>query len=246
MATQKSLHPFSIDAVVFDCDGTLTSIEGVDELARMNGVHKTIAQMTAKAMSESGLNPELYASRLDIIQPSEQQVNALSSEYYKNKTPYASEVIKIFLQLRKQVYIVSAGLAPAVKRFGQQLNVPEDNIFAVDINFDTRGNYLNFDHHSVLTFNDGKKHIVGELRSRHASIAYIGDGLNDLITVDIVNYFIGFGGFFQRQIIADHAHFYITEASLLPLLKWFVTSDELSILSNDQADLVRKACQLEP
>ena len=55
-----------IEAIVFDCDGTLSAIEGVNELAKNSGVHQIIEELTHKAMSVAGLNPELYQKRLDL------------------------------------------------------------------------------------------------------------------------------------------------------------------------------------
>lgn len=41
-----------VDAVISDCDGTLSTIEGIDELARMNDVYAEISQLTQAAMTQ--------------------------------------------------------------------------------------------------------------------------------------------------------------------------------------------------
>jgi hypothetical protein len=38
------------DKVVFDCDSTLTKIEGIDELAKLKGKYKAVKTLTNKAM----------------------------------------------------------------------------------------------------------------------------------------------------------------------------------------------------
>ena len=48
----------SIDALIFDCDGTLSRIEGIDVLADQNGVGDAVKQLTHDAMTHMGLNPE--------------------------------------------------------------------------------------------------------------------------------------------------------------------------------------------
>ena len=39
-----------INNIIFDCDSTLSSIEGIDELARMSGHEHDIALLTKRAM----------------------------------------------------------------------------------------------------------------------------------------------------------------------------------------------------
>ncbi|TAK75879.1 MAG: phosphoserine phosphatase, partial [Gammaproteobacteria bacterium] len=53
-----------IPAIVFDCDGTLSMIEGIDELAKHNGVSEAVQALTAEAMEKTGLHPDLYRQRL--------------------------------------------------------------------------------------------------------------------------------------------------------------------------------------
>jgi phosphoserine phosphatase len=52
------------DAVCFDCDSTLTRIEGIDELARRAGCATEIAALTEAAMNGAVALEEVYARRL--------------------------------------------------------------------------------------------------------------------------------------------------------------------------------------
>ena len=79
--TNKKL-PKPLDAIVFDCDGTLSAIEGVVYLAKQNGVEQKIWQITEKVMSCGGLTPQVYSERLNIIQPTKKQINKLINIYY--------------------------------------------------------------------------------------------------------------------------------------------------------------------
>ena len=125
-----------LNAIIFDCDGTLSTIEGIDELAKNNGVDDAVLSLTAQAMGATGMNPELYQKRLDLVYPSEEQVLALGQHYIATQVPDAHPVIQLLKRLNKTVYLVSAGLYPAVKIFGRMLNIPQENIFAVDVLFD--------------------------------------------------------------------------------------------------------------
>ena len=65
--------------IVFDCDSTLSSIEGIDEFACMAGekVQRQIKEMTNAAME--GVLPleSIFSKRLEIIQPTLEQVNQI-------------------------------------------------------------------------------------------------------------------------------------------------------------------------
>lgn len=235
-----------LDAILFDCDGTLSSIEGIDELAALAGPEKekAVRALTAKAMGQSGINPDIYAERLAITTPAKAQLYTIGKDYYTHRTPDADSVIRILQQLGKQIYILSAGLHPAVAYLGKQLNIPAQNIFAVNISFDEAGNYRDFDHASPLVQNEGKRLIVEQLKKQHPRILYVGDGMNDLAVRTLVTKFIGFGGFFYRQNIADQSDYYIRTASMAPLLPLALTEEECGRLAGEDRELYGKGVGL--
>lgn len=232
-----------IDAIIFDCDGTLTRLEGVDELAAMNGVGEIVAAMTAEAMGQSGINPDLYQKRLSLIKPTQQQLHRLGQDYCDNATPEAKQVIGLLQRLHKKIYIASAGLLPAVEIFASFLNVPQKDIFAVNIYFDTHGNYLDFDHNSPLIHRDGKREIITQLK-HHPSLIHIGDGLNDHAVYDLVTRFIGYGGVFYRENIARRCDFYTRSPSLSALLPLCLTQLEYECMNLEDKRLYEQGLEL--
>jgi phosphoserine phosphatase len=226
MGTPPWQLPTPISAIIFDCDGTLSAIEGIDELARANNVYHTVAALTADAMGTTGIHPRLYQERLDLVQPTREQLVTLGEKYIAYQTPDAKAVIHFFQQLNKAIYLLSAGLTPAVQMLGDHLAIPRTNIFSVGISFDKKGNYLDFDRQSPLVHNDGKRSIVLELKKLHANTVYVGDGLNDIVVRDLVTRFIGYGGSFYRQHIADKSDYYIRSRSLAALLPLTLTESE--------------------
>jgi phosphoserine phosphatase len=240
MSTQHWQLKDPINAVVFDCDGTLTSIEGIDELARISGVSEEVEALTAKAMGVSGINPELYQKRLKLTHPTQAAVNALGQHYFTHQVPDAKDVIRLLQRLHKIVYIVSAGLRPAVTHFGELLGIPSENIFAVDIQFDTNGHYVDFEKTSPLVFNSGKHTIVTQLKKQHPAIIHIGDGLNDFVTHDTVTRFVGYGGVYYRENMANCCDYYITSLSMSPLLALSLTEAEYELLTAEEKALYHK------
>jgi phosphoserine phosphatase len=226
-----------VSAVVFDCDGTISTIEGIDFLAKNNGVGEAVKSLTLEAMSHTGLNPALYQQRLDLVYPRREQVYALGHQYFAHRVPDIANIIGLFKRLNKSVYLVSAGVNPAVKMFGEMLQIPPENVFAVDLRFDQQGNFLDFERSCPLINHDGKRSIVQQLKAQHKEILHIGDGLNDVVTLDLVTRFIGYGGVAYRKSIADLCQYYIHTLSFAPLLPLALTEAELVDLQPDELAL---------
>lgn len=221
------------DAIVFDCDGTLSQLEGVDVLAQMNGVGEKVARITAQAMGEVGIHPDLYAARLDQIQPTRAQVVSLGDAYFTQRTPDVEMVLPILAQYQKPLYVLSAGMNPSVQIFAKKLGIPETHTFAVDLFFDAQGRYVDFDRDSLLTQQRGKQVLITQLKQKHARIALVGDGMNDAQAAEVVDCFIGYGGTFYREQIAALSHYYLSTDSFAPLLSLLLTEQEIATLTGE-------------
>ena len=62
------------DAVCFDVDSTLVTIEGLDTLAQYCGVGEDVKQWTKRAMGGSVTFQESLKARLNIVKATEKQV----------------------------------------------------------------------------------------------------------------------------------------------------------------------------
>jgi len=231
-------HPIS--AIVFDCDSTLSSIEGIEYLAKNNGVGDAVKSLTKDAMDKTGLTPSIYQQRLDLVIPRREQVYALGHQYFAHRAPDITDVINLFRRLKKEIYLVSSGVNPAVKIFGEMLQIPSDHVFAVDLRFDQQGNFLDFEHSSPLISNDGKRTILQQLKHAHKNIMHIGDGMNDVAALDLVTRFIGYGGVAYRKNIADLCKYYINTVSFSPLIPLTLTHDEIQSLLQDELALYQR------
>jgi len=223
-----------LDAIVFDCDGTLSRLEGIDELAQVNDVEHEVAVLTQKAMAVTGITPDLYAQRLSLVQPTEAQIKKVGHDYFYERTPDVLEVIRIFQRFNKVIYIMSAGVNPAVIMFAEHLGIPKLQVFAVDLEFDSAGCYLDFDHQSPLTTPGGKRHLVELLHKKHRNIMHVGDGMNDIDAKDVVTRFVGYGGVFYREKIAELCDYYILSTSMSSLLPLAFTEKETQNLSEGE------------
>ncbi|MDX1901212.1 MAG: HAD-IB family phosphatase [Gammaproteobacteria bacterium] len=234
MLTSDARLRTPLDAIFFDCDGTLSTIEGIDELAATNGVGEAVKILTAEAMGQTGINPTLYQKRLALTKPTQQQMTWLGQQYIKHLTPDVLPVIKIFQKLGKTIFIISAGLFPAIAILGKYLGIESSSIFAVNIQFDSNGRFLNYEEDSVLTHNEGKQIIVREKLKQYPRLGYVGDGLNDCSVKDLVTRFVGYGGAYYRENIAAMCRYYIKASTMAPILPLMLTADEVSKLNSDE------------
>ena len=243
--SQHHWQPTSpINAMSFDCDATLSTIEGINELAKYSPVAQDVQQLTQQAINETGLSPSLFDNRLNLLKPHLDDLTQLGQRYIDTLSQDLMSVIDIFHSLNKTLYILSAGMNPAVSILAEHLQVPTQNVFAVNLQFDEQGRYTNFDQHTPLTRNDGKKDILQQLQQKHHRILHIGDGMNDTCAADAVERFIGFGGNNFNPAVKALAHHYIDSKSLLPLLPLSLTQDEVDSLSKEQQRYVDQGIAL--
>jgi phosphoserine phosphatase len=221
--------------VIFDCDSTLSTIEGIDELARMTGHEYDVAILTKRAMEGDVPLETVYGHRLVTVNPTQEQVRAIAKRYRETVVPDAQAVIQALQTLGSEVFIVSGGLIEPVRDFGVWLGVQRENIFAVNMEYDQlagrwwrywdlpggdnpRANYLAVEP-NPLTGTQGKNRVISRIRAMHLGrVLMIGDGLSDLEVSEEVDLFVGFGGAVFRERIAADAPIYIHSLSLTPLL----------------------------
>jgi phosphoserine phosphatase len=233
METVRTWRAF--DLIFLDCDSTLTRIEGIDELARLKGVFDEVQQFTAAAMDGEVHLSSVYDRRLDLLRPTRAEIRTIERLYRATIVPDARELLRALKFLRRQVFIVSGGLALAVIPFGMDLGIPRQHIRAVDVVFDRlsgrwwdydldRGGFnpdeRYLDHEAGrLAETQGKADIVRELREGHTGKALlVGDGVSDLMARSAVELLVGFGGVVHRERVAAEADVFIHCDSLAPVL----------------------------
>lgn len=218
--------------VFFDCDSTLTTVEGIDVLAKRVGRGGEVARLTEAAMDGRSDLEEVYGARLDAIAPTRAQILSLRNDYKRHAVEDAKAVIAVLQALGHHVYIISGGLLEPVREFGLSLGVPADHIRAVSIEYDQlsgdwwRGTdgasrqreYLAYQQ-GALAVSNGKARVVREcLGEQMGRCLLVGDGMSDLLTAQAVDLFVGFGGVVTREEVERQAPVFICEPSLAPVL----------------------------
>ena len=221
------------DLIFFDCDSTLSAIEGIDELARLKGKEGRVGLLTNKAMDGQLDLADVYGKRLRAIKPTLAQLKAVEERYWETVVEDAPAVIAALRFLGKEVFIISGGLIDAVKGFARRLGLEPQRIRAVELEYNELSGRW-WDYHEPgaqqsktyldysagpLTISSGKSKIISELAGDlPGKRVMIGDGASDLATKHLVDLFVGYGGVVPRDAVRDGAELFLLSPSLAAIL----------------------------
>lgn len=219
--------------VIFDCDSTLVTVEGIDELARLKGQTAHIVELTRLAMDGQIPLEQVYAERLELLRPTRAELAEVGRIYRRTLVPQAAEVVAALHAAGVEVFIVSGGLKSAVLDLADMLDIPAAHVVAVAVEMDVlRGEWWDYLRHryagnpqevyldfapTPLAESTGKAAIVRTIAEGKRTMM-VGDGSTDLVTKDVVRLFVGFGGVESRPAVKLGAEVFIESASLAGLL----------------------------
>jgi phosphoserine phosphatase len=209
----------SFEVICFDCDSTLSRVEGIDELARRNGLFEQVAALTDAAMNGDMPLEDVYGHRLELIKPDQAAIDWLANLYIAEMVEGVAETVKTLQDNGKQVHIISGGLRQAILPLAALLGIAEENVHAVDVIFDEQGDYQDFVRQSPLAVSGGKARVCRRLRMRYSSLVMVGDGKTDLEAKMAGAYMIGFGGVVKRPLVQEQADIFISDASMTAVLQ---------------------------
>jgi phosphoserine phosphatase len=222
-------------SIWFDCDSTLSTVEGIDELARARGptVFEAVASLTNRAMAGELPLEAVYQRRLDAIAPTRCECASLAERYIATALPDARLVLAALRTLGKHVGIISGGLRSAVLPFAEHLGVPEAFVRAVEILFATDGSYIGLAADQPLAKSGGKIDVLRAIPSSQRPLAMCGDGVTDLEAAVATERFVGFGGVVRRDAVARHCAHFADGPGLASTLPHLLTAAELTRLAQD-------------
>jgi phosphoserine phosphatase len=229
-------------SIVFDCDSTLVRIEGIDELA--GAKMDEIRRLTDLAMEGAIALEAVYGRRLEIIDPTRAEVDAIGRAYVEGLVEDARGVVAALLWLGKEVRVVSGGLRPPVEAVAEALGIDTAKVAAVDIFFDDEGRYRDFERDSPLARNGGKPDVLAAWGLPRPALL-VGDGATDLEGKAAVDCFAAFMGVVYREVVAAGADVVLTSPSLAPVLSLAVDSgDRARLAATEWAGLLERGDRL--
>jgi phosphoserine phosphatase len=212
--------PTSPKLIIFDCDSTLSAIEGIDELGRLRGpeVFARVEAMTHDAMNGKISVESVFGERLRIIQPRAADVAAVGQHYIDTVEPTALATLATLRAAGWTPLILSGGFRNAIRPLAVRLGI--ERVEAVDLFFDAAGHYAGFDESYPTTRSGGKPELIRALKAElnPARIVMVGDGVSDLETQPEVDLFVGFGRYVAREKVRQQAHAFAFSLSEIPPL----------------------------
>lgn len=207
--------------ILFDCDSTLSRIEGVDEMARLRGdeVYREIEEMTRLAMEGKLAIEGIFGQRLELVRPTRQETEAIGQVYIDTVVPDAAAVVEELARRGWDVAIISGGYRQAIRPLADFLGI--DRVEAVDLYFREDGSFESYDRDHPTTRNGGKCEVAESLRREggYERLVMVGDGVSDLEAKPVVDLFIGYGGVVEREPVRRGADRFVRAlAEILPLV----------------------------
>jgi phosphoserine phosphatase len=193
--------------LLLDCDSTLSSIEGIDELGRLRGpaTFKAVEDMTNAAMNGGTPMEAIFAKRLEIIQPTAAELAAIGAQYIATVEPTALASLAKLRAAGWKIAIVSGGFTQAIRPLADFLGI--DRVEAVTLKFHADGSYAGFDDSCPTCKSKGKNVVARRLRAEHQAthVVMVGDGASDLEVKGDADVVIGFGRYVQRPKVVAGA-----------------------------------------
>jgi phosphoserine phosphatase len=193
-------------SVVLDVDSTLSGVEGIDWLAarRDGGMGAKVAELTDRAMRGEMPLAAVYGERLQMVNPSRDDVAALAAMYQSRLAPGAAQAVRRLHEAGRRVVVVSGGIREAILPLTSSLGIAEAQVHAVRVTFTPEGRYAGNDAASPLTTSDGTRVVVEQLALPKRVLA-VGDGATDLAMKPAVDVFAAYTGFVTRAAVVEGA-----------------------------------------
>ena len=191
------------DVVCFDVDSTVIQEEGIDVLAAFSGKGDAVAALTKQAMEGGMKFQDALKQRLELLQPSEQQIKECLEKHPLQLTPGVEDLIETLHEVGKDVFLVSGGFRIMIHPVAFAVCVSKTNIYANSILFDVDGNYAGFDENEPTSRDMGKPKALETIQQRHGykTMVMVGDGATDAQAKPPAKAFIGFGGVIVREAV---------------------------------------------
>lgn len=204
--------------IFFDCDSTLSTIEGIDELARARGedTFAEVERLTNQAMNGEVPVEEVFGRRMAMIHPDQSLCDEVAQRYIETQTMGAAALISRLKSAGWHPVILSGGFAPLIQPLATQLEIQD--VEAVPLYLNPDGSYQGYGEDYPTTRNGGKPEIIQQWKDAMLPerVLMVGDGNSDLESRSVCDAVIGYGGVVAREAVREGADYWITSLDDFP------------------------------
>jgi len=237
---------------LFDCDSTLSAVEGIDELAANPSDQSAVAALTDSAMAGEVPLEDVYGKRLSLLNPTKAQVRSLSLKYKAEVVPEAKETLAALKAEGNENWVISGGLLEPVVEFAWWLGVDAANVRAVVTHYDpldgvwwtdaTSDSRYSTYTDSHLTSSTGKLDVINDAVITVGRRLLVGDGASDLAAASAVDLFVAYAGVIDRAAVTSAAPVVIRCRSLAPVLALALGLERVTALLDSEHTAVARSC----
>ncbi|MBB63730.1 MAG: phosphoserine phosphatase [Waddliaceae bacterium] len=197
--------------VIFDFDSTLIRCESLEEILRTQLLNRPDDREKIEAITKAGMEGKIdfhtsLQQRLDIAQPSRQEVQEFSREVQKWLTPGVEDLVRTLEKNGVEVWIISGGLQEVLEAASDYLGINKEKVHGVQLLWSDEGKYQGIDESKA--FSQSKVKGVQALEIKwHGPCILVGDGMTDyaLFKEKMVDHFIAFTQYARRQALVEVA-----------------------------------------
>jgi phosphoserine phosphatase len=159
----------------------------------------------------------VYSERMGLVKPTLSEIRELGGIYIDRLASGAREALAELREHDVELAMVSGGLREAILPLATELGIREDQVHAVSVFFDSKGEYSGFDERSLMTRQNGKRATVKKMALKGPVLA-VGDGMTDCEIRPVVDGFAAFTGFMKRGPVVERADYVIENFAQLRAL----------------------------
>eukprot|EP01067_Filipodium_phascolosomae_P002791 Filipodium_phascolosomae@DN2490_c0_g1_i6.p1 len=190
---------------------------------------REISHLTSLGMNGNLSFEESFRQRLHLLQPSKEELAMFVEQNPLKLTKGIKSVIDSCHKAGVPTFLLSGGLTSIIQNVGKKLNIPDDNIMANKLIFDSNGMFSDYDALNLMAQSNGKALAIQTLIDKHhlQKVVMVGDGVTDLQAKPPASVFIGFGGNKVREKVKREADWFIYDfEEMEPLINLGKASDK--------------------
>eukprot|EP00532_Pseudo-nitzschia_australis_P011536 CAMPEP_0168242600 /NCGR_PEP_ID=MMETSP0140_2-20121125/23539_1 /TAXON_ID=44445 /ORGANISM="Pseudo-nitzschia australis, Strain 10249 10 AB" /LENGTH=348 /DNA_ID=CAMNT_0008177777 /DNA_START=268 /DNA_END=1314 /DNA_ORIENTATION=+ len=215
-AVPQAMHAlFEAEAVCFDVDSTVINEEGIDVLADFLGKGREVAELTAAAMEGGMKFQDALEARLELLEPSRQQILDCLEAHPLELTPGVQQLVETLHSKNVDVFLVSGGFRIMIEPVANVLGISHGNIVANTILFedDGDGKYAGYDPDEPTSQDMGKPKALLQLQKERSyeTMVMVGDGATDAQAKPPARAFVGFGGVVERAAVKNQSDWFVKD-----------------------------------
>lgn len=227
--------------VLIDIDSCLAKFEGIDMLAKIRGVEDEVAALTRAAMEGAVPLEDVFARRLEIINPIFEDLITVAAYYTIDMTRESLRTVELLQQNGVNTHLLSGGFDFPARFLARFLGVPMENVYTNKLFFENYRNYIGFDTSIPLWKSDGKRQVIKELKAAGKlgnKVAIVGDGASELDASAETDLFIGFGAHAWREKVEIGSDVFVNAPTFSVLLPFLLDQKSLAQIAMDEDDRV--------